>query len=245
MLDFDYNIDMRTIIIAVIVLAIVILLSFLLAVANFSGEKFFERYEQLCKERPSCDMNSLDFVGEINYKHFENSLKIAKTPQRAGDCYGAGVLCLSNETLSNPSLASFTIIAHEMGHARQDKEGGKLKVLNRLRRVGRVLGGFLLPLIVAGGVCILLMQEKLFIGLSLLGGGVIIFLIALFIKLRTISIEKEASKYAIDYLNECLPASEVKICKKFLDDARLTYWADFLRTLFFWTMLTKKSKIFN
>ena len=37
---------------------------------------------------------------------------------------------------------------------------------------------------------------------------------------------------------------EMKKAKRFLKDARLTYWADFLRAILGWTMLSKKSKLF-
>ena len=88
-------------------------------------------------------------------------------------------------------------------------------------------------------------KELFYLGVGLACGGALIFLIALFVKLKTISIEKEASKFALIYLADYLNDNEVEECGKFLKDARMTYWADFLRTLFFWTFLTKKSKFFN
>ena len=68
---------------------------------------------------------------------------------------------------------------------------------------------------------------------------------ALFIKIRMISIEREASKFAIEFLKEALSDDQVELCKQFLNDARLSYWADFFRTLLVWTFMTKKNKLFN
>lgn len=232
-------------IIGLIVIGVAIIFCFLLAVANFSGERFFEKYEKLNGVKVSCFLSSLEFVKEINNKHFSGKLKLCKTDKMAGDAYAEGMLILSENTLTHSSLASFTIISHEMGHARQDGEGNKLKSLNRLRKIGRVIGFFLIPLLLAGGVIMIVFPHLFYVGLGLACGGGLIFLTALFIKLRTISIEKEASKYALDYLGEYLNEKELVSCKKFLSDARLTYWADFLRTLFAWTFLTKKSKFFN
>ncbi len=236
---------MKNVIIGVVVIAIAIVFCLLLAIANFSGDRFFEKYEKLNGVMPDCPIYPLEFVNDINRKHFNNSLKIGKTDKKAGDAYAKGFLILSNETLSTPSLASLTIISHEMGHAKQDREGNKLTSLNRLRRLGRVLGAFLLPFLIAGGLIMLLSKELFYLGVGLACGGALIFLIALFVKLKTISIEKEASKFALIYLADYLNDNEVEECGKFLKDARMTYWADFLRTLFFWTFLTKKSKFFN
>ena len=60
-----------------------------------------------------------------------------------------------------------------------------------------------------------------------------------------IAIEKEASKFAIDFLKQVLADEQVALCKKFLNDARLSYWADFFRTLLAWTFMTKKNKLFS
>jgi len=42
-----------------------------------------------------------------------------------------------------------------------------------------------------------------------------------------------------------LTEDELEIAKQFTNDAKLTYWADFLRLLLWWTALSKKSKLFN
>lgn len=236
---------MNALTIGIIVIGVAVIFCFLLAVANFSGERFFEKYEKLNEVKVSCFYSSLEFVRGINNKHFSGKLKICKTDKIAGDAYADGMLILSENTLTHSSLASFTIISHEIGHARQDKEGNKLKSLNRLRKFGRFIGILLLPLLIAGGVIMIAFPHLFYLGVGLASGGGLIFLTALFLKLKTISIEKEASKYALDYLGEYLNEEELSSCKKFLADARLTYWADFLRTLFAWTFLTKKSKFFN
>ena len=125
----------------------------------------------------------------------------------------------------------------------QDKEGKKLKNLIALRKIGRFLGMFFVPTIIAGLVLLVLNILTWAIILLAVGGG--IFLLALIIKLLTISLEKDASEKALDFLKDYLAEGELKIAKKFANDAKLTYWADFLRILLWWTALSKKSKLFN
>jgi len=231
--------------IIIIVVAILVLLCFLLAVANFSGERFMERYKEMNNKYPKINLQPIDFISRLNMMYFNGKLQIVQISAVARDSYSKGKLFLSTDTLRKSSLASFTIIAHEMGHAYQDKTGNKLKLLRSLRKLGKILGLLLAPSIIAG-IIMMLFGEKLFIwGIVLAMFGVFIFLLALFIKLRTISIEKDASKNAIKFLSEIFEDEDLKECKAFLNDARLTYWAEFLRICLGWTAMSKKSKLFN
>lgn len=225
------------------IVAIAVLFCFLLAIANFSGERFFERYEEIDRIVIEGNSSPMQFVADLNKKHFNDKLNVIQISELASDCYSKGKLFLSWKTLSKNSIASFTIIAHELGHALQDKEGKKLKNLIALRKIGRFLGMFFVPTIIAGLVLLVLNILTWAIILLAVGGG--IFLLALIIKLLTISLEKDASEKALDFLKDYLAEGELKIAKKFANDAKLTYWADFLRILLWWTALSKKSKLFN
>lgn len=234
---------METWIIITIVVAAAVLLCFLLAVANFSGERFMEHYEEVNKIEVRCDQKPLQFVQEINKKHFGGKLRVGMVAKRAADAYAQGVIYLSPQTASINSIASFTIIAHELGHALQDKEGNKLRRMRVLRRLGRVLGLLLAPCLIAGAVLAILGMGL--VSLILIGSAAFIFLLALYVKLRTISIEKDASKKALVLLDEYMTEEELKISKKFLNSAKLTYWADFLRVFLWWTAMSRKTKLFN
>ena len=218
-------------IIIIAVIAVAVLICFLLAVANFSYERFMARYKEL------------DQV-YINHEYFQGKLQIVQISQVAGDAYGRGKLFLSTSTLSNNSIASFTIIAHEIGHAKQDREGKKLKRLNFMRKLGRFLGFFMTPLLIAG-IILIFFENFRILSYILLACGVLIFLLALLLKLLTISIEKDASLKAIQFLEEIFDETEMKRAKRFLKDARLTYWADFLKIVLIWTAMSKKTKLFN
>lgn len=232
-------------VILIIVVCLLLLLCFLLSVANFSGERFMERYKEMDKKFSLKGFTSMEFIGLINKKYFSGGLQIVQISRLAGDCYSKGKLFLSTETIKQSSLASYTIIAHEMGHALQDKEGKKLKRLRALRKTGKLLGLFMLPSVIAGVILMLFGSTFLYWGISLIAVGGLIFFLALLIKLLTISLEKDASKKAIIFLREILNEKEIKECKKFLNDAKLTYWAEFLRLCLGWTSMSRKAKLFN
>lgn len=234
-----------TLIIIILVIAGAVLLCFLLAIANFSGEKFMDKYKELDNMEVNSRFSVLEYIGYLNNKYFNNQIKIVQISNIAGDAYSRGKLFLSGNTLSRNSIVSFTIVSHELGHALQDIEGNKLKRLHRLRRFVKFLGFFMLPSLIAGAV-LTIIGENLFIwGLVLLGIAGLIFLSSLLIRLITISIEKDASKKALIFLREVTDEKQVKICKKFLNDARMTYWAEFLRIILGWTAMSRKTKLFN
>ncbi len=227
------------------VIAILLLLCFLLAVANYSGDRFMQKYEEMNNIEANTKISPVDFVDFVAGKFIKVPIEIIPISRVAGDAYSKRKLFLSTDTIHKPSLASYSIIAHELGHALQDASGNKLKKLNRLRRLGRVLGCLMMPSLLAGLILLFFGKTLFIIGCSLIALGVFIFILALVVKVMTISIEKDASNNAMKFLAEIFNENQLKICKKFLNDARLTYWAEFLKIILFWTGVSKKGKLFN
>ena len=234
-----------------VVAVLVILLCLGLAIASFSFENYYENLKEANSQRNNYGFTTLEYVDEINKKHFNNTLSITQC-QEYNDHYQGGVVAISEKTMYSNSLASLAIVSHELGHARQDKEGKKLYKHGRMRRIGKTLGFLFMPLVIAGVVLSLLNifnvlteQFYLIFGLSLIGLAFVIFLFAVFLKYEEIKIEKEASKYALQFLDDYLNTAEIKSCRNFLDSARLTYWASLLKTLLGWTFLTKKDSMFR
>lgn len=225
----------------------IVLISAALSIASFSSERFSQEYEKLSNIPIIEGFSILDFIHMLNHNFFNDSIQIRQVEKDTENFYSprAKVVALSKRTLSSNSLASFAIVAHEMGHALQDKEGRKLKILNALRRLGYFVGFLFLPLILAGVVLLFVSEELFSLGLVLLAvaGGILLF--AILIKAITISIEKDASEKGIEFLKEMMSDEEVSACKKLLNTARLTYWGDLFRLLLSWTMLTKKTAMFR
>ena len=226
------------------IFAVAFIFCILLYIANHSGERFMDKYNKMNTILAETRYTTKEYIEFIYKKFLKSSIEIVQISNVAGDAYSKGKLFLSGDTLYKNTLASFTIISHEMGHALQDQEGGKLRRLNFLRKLGKVLGSLMFPSLVAG--IILLFFKNLFIlGISLAGFALLVFLLALIVKIMTISIEKDASKKAMVFLKEVLNEKQLKKCKKFLNSARLTYWGEFLRILLIWTGFSRKTQLFN
>ena len=84
-------------------------------------------------------------------------------------------------------------------------------------------------------------------GIILAGVALIIFILALGLKIFTVNIEKEASMNALKILKEfdVLHEEHTKMATSLLNYAKQTYVADFFRALLCWTFLTRKTKIFS
>ena len=242
---------MWTWIIVAATVMLVLLLCFALAVASFSFDNYAEKLKVCSKIKNSYGWNTLEFVDAMNQEYFGGKLKIART-REWDDHYSTGVVALSEKTMQNSSLASLSIVSHELGHARQDASGNTLKKFWRLRRTGRLFGFFIMPLILVGIVLCLLWVfgvlpnlAYVVVGGACVAAGVAIFGFAVALKWQEIKIEKEASAFALKFLEEYLTEEELATCKDFLKSACLTYWASLIRTILGWTMLTNKDKAFE
>lgn len=228
-----------------------VILCFCLSVASFASQNFYEKLEENQQKANSQGIRTVDYVQTINGQNFGGRLRIERCAQY-DDHYSTGVVALSSETMYSNSLASLATVSHELGHARQDAEGNKLQKHWKMKQAGRLCGLFFMPVVIAGIVLSVLYLVDIlpqFIalvgGLALIALGVLIFLFAVFLKYKEIQIEKEASKYAIEFLQEVLSRAECKECEEFLNSARLTYWAVFFKTLLSWTFLTSKDPMFR
>lgn len=222
-----------------------------LAIASFSGDNYLENLKTANDSRNSAEMSTLDYVSKINEKYFFNQLKI-DTCEKYKDHYSRARIALSEETMASNSLASFAIVSHELGHARQHLEGTKLSKHYKLRAIGKKCGFFFLPFLIVGfALCLTFLlgvveqNYILYIGICLIAISLLIFIFAIVLKFKEIQIEKEASDYAIEFLKEFLTPPEILKCKKFLNSARMTYWASLFKTLLGWTMLTNINKMFK
>ncbi len=241
-----YHMNMRIeYIIIIAAVCVVFGLCLCLAIASFGYDKFYEKLVELSKKSVQCNLTALEYVALINDRYFSSKLQIVAITGKVGDAYGKGKVYLSQNTIASNSIASFAIISHELGHAFQDKEGKKLKRLYVFRRIIRALGIFFWPLLLAGVILLLIGGDLGVWGIILSSVAATSIVLALMLKIMTISIEKDASKRAVKLMQEFLTEIELKQAKKLLSDAKLTYWADFFRAVFGWTMLTKKGDLFH
>ena len=163
-----------------------LLICFCLAVANFSFDNFKEKRQEAMGYVAQNGMNILDFVAIINEKYLDGALQVTRCDEYM-DHFSPGYIALSLSTLSSNSLASFSTIAHELGHGLQYKK----QELNRQwqrRSKNRIIGKFFIPLILIGIVLAVISLLNLvptfvlYIGIGFFGLAFLIFLLACYTK---------------------------------------------------------------
>ena len=231
-----------------IAVVFVLLLCFCLAVANFAFDNYYQILQKM-NQKPQA-FKTIEYINQINEKFFDNRLKV-QICKEYQDHYSAGVIALSEKTLYSNSLASLCIVSHELGHAQQDFFENNLKKLWNLKKIGKTTSFLFMPLFIVGLVLALLNVFNvlpnvvcLISGLTCVGLAFLIFIFEILIKFKEISIEKQASKFAVNFLSGAISENDLILCKEFLNSARMTYWAVLFRAMFGWTFLTKKEKLF-
>lgn len=234
----------------ILIISFVVLLIFGLSVANYAGNYVIEKFNQTQKHMASSFITAKDFAVMTSINFLDSQVKVGQRKGFLTDAYVSSkkVVFLSEKIYSSSSVAALAITAHELGHALQDKQDPQILKRHRaLSAAGRFFGYLMFPLVVLGVVLYISQPHNLLYSLGALGGAVLIFLLALFLKIMTISIERQASKNALMLLERqgVLDQEELVLAKKLLNAALLTYIADFLRVILSWTFLTKKSKLFT
>ena len=212
--------------------AFLLLLCFLLSIASTSSEKFMNKYMKLMDKTTSTPFTVAMFFNAVNLKYLENKVQVIAIDDLGGDFYNAKKRIVGLNRTGQTSLASFAV-------------EGKLRSFNRARKCGMFIGKLFLPIVIAT-IALLFFVENYSLVLIASGATILfIILLAIIIKAKTIGIEKDASARGLELLSGMLPDDEIKQCKKLLDSARMTYWADLIKLLFGWAGLTNKTKMFK
>jgi uncharacterized protein len=195
---------------------------FLLAMwAQFKVKSTFQKFAQV----PTSTGVSGERAADILIRSNNLQVRTAHIGGELTDHYDprSKTVALSQSSVVN-SVASVAVVAHEIGHAIQDKQGD---VLLKLR-------GAIVPIVNIGSG----LSPWLFLGATLVGLGsalgntlawlaVIGFGLAALFALLTLPVEFDASRRAMAMIksNQLLTDSEMKGAKQVLDAAALTYVA--------------------
>jgi Zn-dependent membrane protease YugP len=163
-----------------------------------------------------------------------NNIRVEGVKSRLGDHYDPGkkVLRLSPEVANNPSVAALGIVAHEVGHAVQDKERyAFLRFRTSLvpaANVGSTLGYVFVIL----GFLIYLFSRSEF-ALTAVLAGILLFSLAVVFSLITLPVEYNASNRARQMLQSSgmVSVQEYKAASAVLSAAALTYVAATLQAV--------------
>ena len=171
-----------------------------------------------------------------------SNIKVEGVKSRLGDHYDPGkkVLRLSPAVANTPSVAALGIVAHEVGHAVQDKTGyAFLRVRTSLvpaASVGSTMGYIF---VILG---LLLMMFGTTFGMTVVWVGVFLFSLAVIFSLITLPVEFNASNRARQMLRSTgmVSTQEYDGASAVLSAAALTYVAATLQAvaqLFYFVMI--------
>lgn len=196
----------------------------------FIGTMVFSVYAQMKVHRTfkrfSTIPNEKSITGEALAEDLKNrygmtELSITRVAGFLSDHYNPKTksLGLSGEVAGNHSVASLAIVAHEMGHARQDAENMPfLKLRNAVFPITNIASNAALPIFLIG---------FWLSSINLMDVGILLFGVVSFFYVITLPIEINASKRGLAMLMEgnYLNSGEIKGAKKVLMAAALTYIA--------------------
>ena len=171
-----------------------------------------------------------------------NNIKVEGVKSRLGDHYDPGkkVLRLSPAVANTPSVAALGIVAHEVGHAVQDKTGYAFLRFRTSLVPAASLGSTLGYIFVILGLLLVMFGTKF--GMTVVWGGVFLFSLAVIFSLITLPVEFNASNRARQMLRSTgmVSTEEYNGASAVLSAAALTYVAATLQAvaqLFYFVMI--------
>ena len=223
------------------ILAIVaIILVILLIVVLSSRNRIIKTYEKYLKVANKANLTGKDLAIISKEKLNLENLKFAILDNKLCDAYSPKhkVLILSQEVCDTASLSSLTIVAHELGHAMQDKESSPLFTISKmLNAFTKFTNKFIVPLLIIGLFLFVIKYPDEYLGSSLMLASVFLFGLHVLNQIINIPLEYNASKRALKYLkeNNFVTGNELKKAKKLLNIAAQTYIANLFDGIFILT----------
>jgi len=171
------------------------------------------------------------------------NVKVEGVKGRLGDHYDPGkkVLRLSPAVANTPSVAALGIVAHEVGHAVQDREGyAFLRFRTSLVPAARVGSNLGFVFVILGFIIYLFSHSEF--GPAIVLAGIVLFSLAVLFSLVTLPVEYNASNRARQMLRSTglVSAQEYAGASAVLSAAALTYVAATLQAaaqLFYFVLM--------
>ena len=171
-----------------------------------------------------------------------SNIRVEGVKSKLGDHYDPGkkVLRLSPAVANTPSVAALGIVAHEVGHAVQDKTGYAFLRFRTSLVPAASLGSTLGYIFVILGLLLVMFGTKF--GMTVVWAGVFLFSLAVIFSLITLPVEFNASNRARQMLRSTgmVSTEEYNGASAVLSAAALTYVAATLQAvaqLFYFVMI--------
>lgn len=214
-----------------------------IALAFYAQWKVQSTYQKYAQVRNMHGLTGLDVARVLMRNEGLDHVSVEQIPGNLTDHYDprGKVMRLSEGSTRLPSVAAMAVVAHELGHAVQDKQGyAWLRVRSGIVGVANIGSNFGWLLIV-GGLLLGALQGSQF-GFQLAVAGVILMSAAVAFTLVTLPVEFNASARAREMLarNGLITSQEAAGVKAVLDAAALTYVAAAAQAvlqLLYWVMV--------
>ncbi|MDO5563865.1 MAG: zinc metallopeptidase [Eubacteriales bacterium] len=193
-------------------------------IASALMQHTYSKYAEIYSKR---NISANEVAKEILQKNGIYDVSIGTVEGTLTDHYAPKIkkLCLSNSTYNSTSIAAIGVASHECGHALQDDK----------RYAPLVFSMYVTPIVsYASRLSFPIIIASMFLGLMrLFNIGIMLFFITLLYQILTLPIEFNASKRAIESLENynILDEEEIIGAKKVLNAAAMTYVAAAFSTL--------------
>jgi uncharacterized protein len=199
--------------------------------AQFKVNSTFKKYSQVMNTRR---MTGLDAARTLLNANGLNTIQLEGAKGKLSDHYDPGkkVLRLSADVANSASVASLGIVAHEVGHAVQDKAGYAFMKLRSAFVPVANLGSTFGYICVILGFMIYIFSGSEF-GTSVVLFGILLFSLAVIFSLITLPVEFDASNRARKMLQSTglVSVQELNGASAVLSAAALTYVAATLQAV--------------
>ncbi len=186
--------------------------------AQYKVKKTFNTYKSIPNSNKlTGEMLAIDLKSKFQMSY----LGIEKVSGYLNDHYNpkSKSLGLSDEVANKSTIASLAIVAHEMGHAKQDADNMFfLKIRNKIFPFTNIASNMAIPIFIFG---------LIFNSINLMNIGIVLFALVSLFYILTLPIELNASKRGLYMLKEgqYLNEGELKGARAVLSAAALTYIA--------------------
>lgn len=228
-----------------VAIAILLLFAVCLSIANYAPKQFYNTYKKYSEYIVDVEYTAGDFAVYIS-KRFPN-LSVARINGELNDAFypKKNTICLTEDTIYSKSVSAFAVVAHEFGHAIQyNTKNFRFKFCMALSVFANIFSRLTFPLLIVGAVFAFTNIVSKSIAYGLLIAGASIFAISFLVKILTIPIEYEATNFGLKTLqdNGVLGKKGMKMARKVLKSAGLTYVSSLLASMLAWTFMVPKYK---
>lgn len=227
-----------------IAFVLISLIMFGLIIAGSCYGYLVSTYKKYSQQQAQVDAPAIAIISaSIDYYKFNT--KITLTDGFLTDFYvpKRDVIALSHDVAYSKSVADISVACHEFGHCLQKHDNSGLLKFSIFLNFLNKLASFFLPIVAITCIIFVFMSDLAYLAPTLFYASLALWGLTWLSRLISIPVELDASKRAYNMLsqNKILTKQELKMTKKILNAAALTYVGGLFKNLykFYWTI--KKS----